>query len=360
MSDLMMRDPFFFFRVQQAIFLLQAADDALHCFLQFGQPHRVFPAPRRQQCRLIDDIGQVSAHEPRGHGRDDVQIGLGRQWHPTRVELENREPPGLVRPINQDMPVEPTGTQESRVQNLGPVRGGHQDDTYPRIEPIHLDQQLVQRLFPFLVRHRSHAAGFAQRVKFVDKDDARSFLLCLIKEVAHARRPHAHEHLHELRPADGKEWHACLARHRSREQGFSGSWRADQQNPLGDLAAQPAELLGRLQEFDDLTQLFLGLVHAGCVREGDLDLFLHVNLRLAPADRHEPALALPHAPEKEQPHTKEQSDRNDPGQQVPQERALDDAGHLDVVRVKIADEVRIFDPDRVEHPAFSRTGRRSP
>src|SRR5437899_864112 len=123
MSDLMMRDPFFFFRVQQAIFLLQAADDALHCFLQFGQPHRVFPAPRRQQRRLIDDIGQVSAHEPRGHGRADVQIGLGRQCHPTRAA-----PTPTNISTNSDPLMEKNGTPASPATALAsrvfPVPGG--------------------------------------------------------------------------------------------------------------------------------------------------------------------------------------------------------------------------------------------
>ena len=45
----------------------------------------------------------------------------------------------------------------------------------------------------------SDAARTAQRVEFVDEDDGRRLRAGLLEQVAHARRPHADEHLDELR-----------------------------------------------------------------------------------------------------------------------------------------------------------------
>jgi hypothetical protein len=50
--------------------------------------------------------------------------------------------------------------------------------------------------------------------------------------------------------------------------------RADEQNALGNAAAQALKLLGLAQELNDLLELFLGFVNAGDILEGNL-LLLH-------------------------------------------------------------------------------------
>src|SRR4029079_12037945 len=64
---------------------------------------------------------------------------------------------------------------------------------------------------------------------------------------------------------------------------------ADEECPLGDLAAEARELLRIAQELDDLLELLLGLVDAGDVVEGDLARLLGQKLRLRLAEAHGPA-----------------------------------------------------------------------
>src|SRR3954447_2196952 len=99
----------------------------------------------------------------------------------------------------------------------------------------------------------------ADRVDFVDEDDAGRILLALFEEVADAACADADEHLDEVRTRDREERHAGFTRDRAGEQGLAGSGRSDQKHAFGDASAQLLELLRLAQELDNLLQLFLGL-----------------------------------------------------------------------------------------------------
>src|SRR5690606_28021526 len=101
--------------------------------------------------------------------------------------------------------VEPARAEERRVQDLRTVRRGHDDDAV-RIEPVHLDQELVQRLLAFVVRRDAAvAAALAGRVQLVDEDDARRLRLRALEELPDPGRADADEDLDELRAADREE-----------------------------------------------------------------------------------------------------------------------------------------------------------
>ena len=90
---------------------------------------------------------------------------------------------------HHDLAVEAAGAQQRRIEHVGPVGRGDQDDALIGLEPVHLDQQLVQRLLALIVAAaEAGAAMAADSVDFVDEDDAGRVLLALLEHVAHARR----------------------------------------------------------------------------------------------------------------------------------------------------------------------------
>jgi hypothetical protein len=171
---------------------------------------------------------------------------------------------------HHDLAVEAAGTQQRRIEHVGTVGGGDQDDAFVGFEAVHLDQQLVQRLLALVIAAaEAGAAMAADRVDFVDEDDAGRVLLGLLEHVAHAAGADADEHLDEVGARDGEERHVGFAGDRAREQRLAGAGRADQQHALGESSAEALEFLRVAQEFDDLLQVLLGLVDAGDVLEGD-------------------------------------------------------------------------------------------
>ena len=99
-----------------------------------------------------------------------------------------------------------------------------------------------------------------------------AFLRALLEHVAHAARADADEHFHEVRTADAEERHVRLAGDGLGEQRLAGAGRADHQHALRNAAAELLEFLRVLEELDEFPDLFLGLLDAGHVLEGDLVL----------------------------------------------------------------------------------------
>jgi hypothetical protein len=177
-----------------------------------------------------------------------------------------------------------------RVQDLRTVGGGHEDDAGPGVEAVHLDEELVQGLFPFVVSTgNADAASLAQGIQFVDEDDAGSLFLGLFEEIPYPCSPHADEHLHEFGAAHAEERHTALAGNGLCQKGLARSGGTDEKNSFGDLSAEGGEFFGRFKKVDDLHELLFRLVNTGNVVEGDVQLVFHVDFRLVFPQAQKPA-----------------------------------------------------------------------
>ena len=182
--------------------------------------------------------------------------------------------------------VETARAQQRGIEHVGAVGGGDQDDAFVRFEAVHLDQQLVEGLFAFVVSAaEAGAAMAADGVDFIDEDDAGGVLLALLEEVADAAGADADEHFHEVRTGDGEERDIGFAGDGAGQQGLAGAGGADQQHAFGDASAELLELLRLTQEFDDFLQLFFGFFDAGHILERHLLLLrgMQAGARLAEA-----------------------------------------------------------------------------
>ena len=126
--------------------------------------------------------------------------------------------------VDHDPPIEAAGPQQRRIENVGTVGRRDEDDTLVRLEAVHLDEQLIQRLLSFIVSAaKAGAAVSADCVDLIDKDDAGSVLFALLEEVANARGADADEHLDEVRAADREERNVGFAGDGTGEERLAGS-----------------------------------------------------------------------------------------------------------------------------------------
>ena len=145
------------------------------------------------------------------------------------------------------------GPQQRRVEDVGAVGGGDQDDVVLHLEAVHFDQQLVQRLLALVVAAaHAGAAVAADGVDLVHEDDAGGVLLGLLEEVADAAGADADEHLDEVRAGDREEGDPGLAGDGAGKQRLAGAGRPVEQDALGDAGAERLEFLRVLEEFLDL------------------------------------------------------------------------------------------------------------
>ena len=244
------------------------------------------------------------------------------QGLPLRVHLEDLLAAVPVGTVDDDLPVEASGAKQRRIEDVGPVRGRDQNDVVLQLEPVHLDEELVQGLLALVVAAAQPGAAMAaDRVDLVHEDDARRGLLGLLEKVADAAGAHADEHLDEVRARDREERHTGLAGDRAGQQRLTGARRPVEQHALGNARAEGLELLGVLEELLDLVQLLHGLFDAGHVLEADLRGVGRHPLGAALAEAHHLRAAALHLVHQEDPEADQQQERQERDQQRRQREA---------------------------------------
>ena len=291
--------------------------DAVDGLFELGHADALLVDAGGQDRGLVDQVGQVGAGEAgralgeRRPATTSLSSGLPLVWTSRMATRPLTSGASMI-----DLAVEAAGAQQRRVEDVGAVGGGDDDDVGVRVEAVHLDEDLVQGLLALVVAAAEAGAALAaDRVDLVDEDDAGRVALGLVEQVAHAGGADADEHLDELGAGDREEGHAGLAGDGAGEQRLAGAGRADEQDAARDARAQGDELLRVLEELDDFLQLFLRFVHAGDVDEGDGGLVGGEHARAALAEAHGlgvGALRLAH-------HEEDQADEDQDRQELQQQ-----------------------------------------
>ena len=88
--------------------------------------------------RLVDEIGQIRSRETRGGPGNVIEVDVGSQALAFDVHGQNGGPFGLVGQGDLHLAVEATRSEQGRVEHLGSVGGGHDDDASGWVEAVHL------------------------------------------------------------------------------------------------------------------------------------------------------------------------------------------------------------------------------
>ena len=123
------------------------------------------------------------------------------------MDFQDLLPAFQIRQFHRHPPVKTPRPCERRIQRFRTVGGCQDDDSVVRLESVHLCQQLVQRLLPFVIAAHPAVTLLADGVDLIDKHDAGGFLLGLPEQIPDFRGAHADEHFHEFRTGHGEEGH---------------------------------------------------------------------------------------------------------------------------------------------------------
>ena len=141
---------------------------------ELGQADLVETPSTREQRSFVHEVREVGAGEPGRAARDDGEVDALGERLAARVHCENRLAPFQVGPIHDDLAVEPSRSEQRGIEDVRPVRRREQDHADLRIEAIHLNEELVQRLLALVVTAADACAAMAaDRVDLVDEHDRR-------------------------------------------------------------------------------------------------------------------------------------------------------------------------------------------
>ena len=201
-----------------------------------------------------------------------------------------------IRQADIHLAVKPAGAQQRFVQDIGAVGGRHDNNAVVRVETVHLDKQLVQRLFTLVMPAAKAGAALAtDRVDLINEDDAGHRLFGLFKQITHAGCADADIHFNKIGARDRVKRHAGFAGAGAGEQRFAGTRRAYQQHAVRDARAEGVEFAGCFEEFDNLLQFGFFFIGAGHISEGSLALAFLLVLDLGAPDVHQAAAPCPAA-----------------------------------------------------------------
>ena len=278
-----------------ATLALRSGNHALHRFLDLvHRNHRTMTAGS-QQCRLIEQVRQVGAGKANGHLGELLKLNVLVHRLVLGVHAQDLLAALYVWTVDRNLTVKTAGTQQRRIQNVGAVGGGDQDDRLALLKTVHLDQQLVERLLALVVAAAQAGSALTSHgINLIDEDDRRGLRLGLLKEVAHAAGADAHEHLDKVGARDAKERHTGLAGNGLGQQRLTGTRRAHQQNTARDLGAQLAIAVRIAQKVADLLELLDCLVYTGNILKLDLGARCLVGLGVGLAKLHVPVVGAHH------------------------------------------------------------------
>ena len=264
-------DAFVSFADDAALFL-RTRDDLIDTFVDIAHRNDLSVVARAKDCRLVQKVFDVRAGEARSKTGKRFEIDVGGKRFVPCVNLEYFFPAANVGDLYVNLTVETAGAQQCGVENIRAVGCRHNDNAVVLFKAVHLDKQLVERLFALVVTAaQARAALSADRVDFVDENDARHIVFRLVEQVAHTRRADADEHFDKVTAAYAEKRHVRLACDRFCKQRFTGARRTYEQNALGNSRADIDELFGVFKEFHDFLQFFLFFFRAGDVRKTHLN-----------------------------------------------------------------------------------------
>src|SRR5512137_1022493 len=100
------------------------------------------------------------------------------------MHLEDHLTPFDIRSRHDHLTVKPAGPHQCRVENVGTVCCCDKDNALVGFKTVHLDKELVQSLFAFIMPATETGTAMPPyRINFVNKDDARGALFPLDKKV---------------------------------------------------------------------------------------------------------------------------------------------------------------------------------
>ena len=134
----------------------------------------------REEGSLVHQVGQIGTGETRVPRAISAGLTSSASGTFAHVHFQDLLTTANIRQADHDLAVETTWTQQSRIQYVGTVGGGDDDDAFIAFKTIHFNQHLVQGLLTFVVTTTQTGATLAtDRIDLINEDDAgEDFLAC--------------------------------------------------------------------------------------------------------------------------------------------------------------------------------------
>ena len=148
---LVIRGAFFVRLGYDAALLLRSHDNFVDPFVKLMVADHGFAFACRKDRRLVQEVGKICARKTARHARDNLKVYFGRKRFVARMHLQDLFAPLYVGQVDINLSVKASGTEQCVIENVGTVGRRHNDNSLVGLEAVHLNENLVQGLFAFVV-----------------------------------------------------------------------------------------------------------------------------------------------------------------------------------------------------------------
>ena len=222
-----------------------------------------------EQRRLVDQVREIGAREPRRAARDLPQIDVRRRARPSARGSRRI----CSRPFRSGLPTVTWRSKRPGRSSAGSRMSGRLVAAMTTMPWLGAKPSISTSSWLSVCSRSSWLSELPPRLRPTASSSSMKMMHDwmaprVLEQLADARGADAGVHLDEVGAAREQERHARLAGDRARQQRLAGAGRPDQQHAFRDAAADRREPLRLAQEVDDLPHFVLRLVHAGDVGEG--------------------------------------------------------------------------------------------
>ena len=154
-------------------FALSAHHDLVLGLFEVVVIDQLLVSPGGKQRGLVNQVGQICAGEPGRRPCNHARLDVRGQRYRAHMHFENLLATTNIGQRNHHLTVKPARTQQRGIQHIRTVGCRNDDHALAALEPIHLDQQLVQGLLALVVTASQTGPTLtANRINFIDEDDA--------------------------------------------------------------------------------------------------------------------------------------------------------------------------------------------
>ena len=183
------------------IFALQATDNSIYRREEILLTYKILIVARSNKSRLVADICDIRTRKSWSLLCKKLSIQILIQLQLAKMHLKNLLALVQLWQAHLNLAIKTTCTHQRLIQNIGTICCSQDNHTCIGLETVHLGKQLIESILSLVITRESCilATRTAYRINLIDKDDAWSLLLCLVKQISNTRSTHAHKHLHKVR-----------------------------------------------------------------------------------------------------------------------------------------------------------------
>ena len=174
--------PVFF--TDNSVLTFKAHDNLVHGTLKIFQTDKIFPFPGSHKGGFVDQVGNIRSAETGDCSCYCRQIDILFGFNFTDMHFQNLGSPLHIRGVNCNLAIKTTRTQQGGIKNIRTVCGRNNNYGLIGAETIHLHQQGIEGLFPFVSAATCcpTAAFAANCINLINKNNAGSIFFSFCKQ----------------------------------------------------------------------------------------------------------------------------------------------------------------------------------